>query len=67
FSLESFSNHRAPAVTAWLKFEYGHKLIRIMLGNPMTEEIGYSIAINFASIQKIGVGCLLRYADTAYF
>uniref|UniRef100_A0A0W0FPC4 RNA-dependent RNA polymerase n=1 Tax=Moniliophthora roreri TaxID=221103 RepID=A0A0W0FPC4_MONRR len=48
--------------TAWLKFEYDHKLIRIMLGNPMTEEIGYSIAINFASIQKIGVG----YDPAAY-
>ncbi|PPQ77522.1 hypothetical protein CVT25_011319 [Psilocybe cyanescens] len=39
-----------------LHFEYDHKLIRITLGNQLTEEEGRSIAINFASIQKIGAG-----------
>ncbi|KDR73538.1 hypothetical protein GALMADRAFT_251265 [Galerina marginata CBS 339.88] len=39
-----------------LKFEYDHKLIRLTLGNELTESDGCSIAINFASIQKIGVG-----------
>ncbi|KAL0581139.1 hypothetical protein V5O48_000928 [Marasmius crinis-equi] len=42
--------------TAWLRFEYDHKLIRIMLGNSMTEPTGYSIAITFGSILKIGLG-----------
>ncbi|KAG7092804.1 hypothetical protein E1B28_009121 [Marasmius oreades] len=41
---------------AWLRFEYDHKLIRITLGNSMTERIGYSIAIPFASITKVGYG-----------
>ncbi|KAK1227232.1 hypothetical protein PQX77_009776 [Marasmius sp. AFHP31] len=42
--------------TAWLSFEYDHKLIRIKLGNSMTEHTGYSVAISFASIMKIGYG-----------
>ncbi|KAF6763917.1 RNA dependent RNA polymerase-domain-containing protein [Ephemerocybe angulata] len=41
---------------ATLKLEYDHKLIRISLGDPQTEHIGYTVAINFASIRKIGVG-----------
>ncbi|KAF8912009.1 RdRP-domain-containing protein [Gymnopilus junonius] len=39
-----------------LKFEYDHKLIRITLGNELREAEGCSIAINFASIRKIGLG-----------
>ncbi|KAK7034082.1 hypothetical protein VNI00_012513 [Paramarasmius palmivorus] len=55
YSIE-WQNDYTRSSTAWLKFEYDHKLIRVMLGNPMTEETGYSVAISFASIQKIGVG-----------
>ncbi|KIY50810.1 RdRP-domain-containing protein [Fistulina hepatica ATCC 64428] len=38
---------------AWLRFEYDHKLIRV--GNQSTDEFGSTIAIRFASIQKIAI------------
>ncbi|KAF8969863.1 RNA dependent RNA polymerase-domain-containing protein [Flammula alnicola] len=41
---------------AWLRFDYDHKLIRVKLGSELTEQGGYSIVINFASLQKVGVG-----------
>ncbi|KAH9484125.1 putative RNA-dependent RNA polymerase 2 [Psilocybe cubensis] len=41
---------------ACLHFEYDHKLIRITLGNQLTEQFGCSIAVHFSSIQKVGVG-----------
>ncbi|KAG6916647.1 hypothetical protein DXG01_005933 [Tephrocybe rancida] len=40
----------------WLSFEYDHKFIRITLGSEMKDQIGSSIAVSFASIQKIAVG-----------
>ncbi|KAG6862083.1 hypothetical protein C0995_007213 [Termitomyces sp. Mi166 len=40
----------------WLSFEYDHKVIRITLGSEMKDHVGSSIAVNFASIQKIAVG-----------
>ncbi|KAF5373803.1 hypothetical protein D9758_000837 [Tetrapyrgos nigripes] len=46
----------AKESTAWLRFEYDHKLMRIELGNPMTEQIGSTIAITFGSIQRIAIG-----------
>ncbi|KAF4614826.1 hypothetical protein D9613_002724 [Agrocybe pediades] len=39
-----------------MEFEYDHKLIRITLGSQVVEKEGRSLAINFSSIQKIGVG-----------
>ncbi|KAJ7578483.1 calcium:hydrogen antiporter [Mycena floridula] len=42
--------------TAWLRFEYDHKLIRITLGDPMTEEQGVTIAVSLSSITRLGVG-----------
>ncbi|KAF9469267.1 RNA dependent RNA polymerase-domain-containing protein [Collybia nuda] len=55
FSIEWERNYETESI-GWLSFEYDHKLIRIKLGNEMTEKKGCSIAITFASIQKIGVG-----------
>ncbi|RXW18615.1 hypothetical protein EST38_g7238 [Candolleomyces aberdarensis] len=52
----AFSVEWEKKYVAWLKFEYDHKLIRITLGDKMTERLGHTIAINFASIRKIGVG-----------
>ncbi|KAL6305270.1 RdRP-domain-containing protein [Sparassis latifolia] len=39
-----------------LSFEYDHKLIRITLGNTMTEEIAHNIAINFSNIRRMAIG-----------
>ncbi|KIM48826.1 hypothetical protein M413DRAFT_437999 [Hebeloma cylindrosporum] len=39
-----------------LSFDYDRKLIRITLENELTEDEGYTLIINFASIQKIGTG-----------
>ncbi|KAJ2933930.1 hypothetical protein H1R20_g3155, partial [Candolleomyces eurysporus] len=39
-----------------LKFEYDRKLIRITLGDMMTDRQGRTIAINIASINRIAVG-----------
>ncbi|THU88603.1 RdRP-domain-containing protein [Dendrothele bispora CBS 962.96] len=55
YSIEWQRNYSETS-TAWLRFEYAHKLIRIELGNPMTEQIGSTIAINFSSIQRIAIG-----------
>ncbi|GLB34759.1 putative RNA polymerase [Lyophyllum shimeji] len=55
FSVEWERTYTSDSM-AWLAFEYNHKLIRISLGNEMTDKVGSSIAINFASIKKIAVG-----------
>ncbi|KAI0718290.1 RdRP-domain-containing protein [Fomitopsis betulina] len=39
-----------------LWFEYDHKLIRIQMGDPMTEDIANNIAISFANVRKIARG-----------
>ncbi|KAI0345277.1 RdRP-domain-containing protein [Trametopsis cervina] len=39
-----------------LQIEYDHKLIRIKLGNPMTEEIAHNIVIKFDIIRKLAMG-----------
>ncbi|KAF9265704.1 RdRP-domain-containing protein [Marasmius fiardii PR-910] len=61
FSIEWKQDYTKESA-AWLRFEYDHKLIRITLGNSMTERTGYSIAIPFASIMKVGYG----YDPAAY-
>ncbi|KAF5386830.1 hypothetical protein D9615_001534 [Tricholomella constricta] len=55
FSVEWERKYTTESI-GWLAFEYDHKLIRISLGNDMTDKVGSSIAINLASIQKIAVG-----------
>ncbi|RDB21068.1 putative RNA-dependent RNA polymerase 1 [Hypsizygus marmoreus] len=55
FSVEWEGRYVTESI-AWLSFQYDHKLIRIHLGNEMTDKMGSSIAVNFASIQKIAVG-----------
>ncbi|CDO73610.1 hypothetical protein BN946_scf185014.g80 [Trametes cinnabarina] len=39
-----------------LWFEYDHKLIRIQLGDKMTEEIGSNVAITFSNVRKLAIG-----------
>jgi RNA-dependent RNA polymerase len=39
----------------WLFWEYDHKLIRVQIGNRMTEETGSSIVIKFSNIRKLGI------------
>ncbi|OSX65461.1 hypothetical protein POSPLADRAFT_1134844 [Postia placenta MAD-698-R-SB12] len=39
-----------------LWFEYDHKLIRVQMGDKMTEEIALNIVISFANIRKIAIG-----------
>jgi RNA-dependent RNA polymerase len=39
----------------WLSWEYERKLIRIQIGDRMTEQIGSSIVIKFSNIRKLGV------------
>ncbi|KAF8077751.1 RNA dependent RNA polymerase-domain-containing protein [Lyophyllum atratum] len=55
FSIEWERTYTTDSM-GWLAFEYDHKVIRISLGNEMMDKFGSSIAINFASIQKIAVG-----------
>ncbi|KAM5531730.1 hypothetical protein V8D89_014579 [Ganoderma adspersum] len=55
FSSEFEWSHRDKgAGLMW--FEYDHKLIRIQLGDKMTEEIGSNIAITFANIRRTAIG-----------
>ncbi|EKM55297.1 uncharacterized protein PHACADRAFT_173398 [Phanerochaete carnosa HHB-10118-sp] len=39
-----------------LHFEYTHKLIRIRLGDPMTEQLAHNVVITFANIRKLAIG-----------
>ncbi|GJE87096.1 RdRP-domain-containing protein [Phanerochaete sordida] len=39
-----------------LQFEYTHKLIRIRLGDPMTEQYAYNVVITFANVRKLATG-----------
>ncbi|KAF8798201.1 RdRP-domain-containing protein [Phlegmacium glaucopus] len=55
FSIEWEGNYAKHSI-GWLGFDYDHKLIRITLGSELTEETGSSLAINFSTIQKIGIG-----------
>ncbi|KAG5645067.1 hypothetical protein DXG03_007157 [Asterophora parasitica] len=55
FSVEWERKYTVDSI-GWLSFEYDHKIIRISLGNDMTDKVGSTIAINFTSIQKIAVG-----------
>ncbi|TFK54621.1 RdRP-domain-containing protein [Heliocybe sulcata] len=41
---------------AIMRFAYDHKVIRVMLGDSMTEETCYRVVIKFSSIRKIGWG-----------
>ncbi|KAF8831581.1 hypothetical protein HHX47_DHR1000493 [Lentinula edodes] len=41
---------------AWLKFEYDHKLLKIEVGDRLSENFGSNIVLYFASISKIAVG-----------
>lgn len=54
FSVE-WEDHYTEKSLGWLGFEYEHKLIRIRLGDPMTEQIGSNIVIKFANIRKLAV------------
>ncbi|KAI0362487.1 RdRP-domain-containing protein [Trametes cingulata] len=55
FSNEYEISHRDKGA-GMLWFEYDHKLIRIQLGDRMTEEIGSNIAITFSNIRKVAIG-----------
>ncbi|KAJ3841711.1 RNA dependent RNA polymerase-domain-containing protein [Lentinula raphanica] len=41
---------------AWLKFEYDHKLLKIEVGDRLSETTGSNIILYFANISKIAVG-----------
>ncbi|KAI0373002.1 RdRP-domain-containing protein [Pilatotrama ljubarskyi] len=55
FSNEYEISHRNKGA-GLLWFEYDHKLIRIQLGDRMTEEIGSNVAIHFSNIRKVAIG-----------
>ncbi|KAF8803194.1 hypothetical protein BYT27DRAFT_7145504, partial [Phlegmacium glaucopus] len=55
FSIEWERNYAKHSIGR-LSFDYNHKLIRITLGRELTEETESSLAINFSTIQKIGIG-----------
>ncbi|KAI0822735.1 RdRP-domain-containing protein [Trametes gibbosa] len=55
FSSEYEVSHRDKGA-GLLWFEYDHKLIRIQLGDKMTEEIGSNIAITFSNIRRVAIG-----------
>ncbi|KAI0748499.1 RdRP-domain-containing protein [Daedaleopsis nitida] len=55
FSNEYEISHRDKGA-GLLWFEYDHKLIRIQLGDRMTEEIGQNVAIAFSNIRKVAIG-----------
>ena len=39
----------------WLFWEYDHKLIRVRIGDPMTEQTCSSVVIRFSNIRKLGI------------
>ncbi|KAF8151715.1 RNA dependent RNA polymerase-domain-containing protein [Crassisporium funariophilum] len=41
---------------AWITVDYDHKLIRMTLGDELTEKDGYDVCINFSSLKVIGAG-----------
>ncbi|KAI0780590.1 RdRP-domain-containing protein [Trametes elegans] len=55
FSNEFEISHRDKGA-GLLWFEYDHKLIRIQLGDRMTEEIGSNVAISFSNIRRMAFG-----------
>ncbi|KAI0672875.1 RdRP-domain-containing protein [Trametes maxima] len=55
FSNEYEISHRDRGA-GLLWFEYDHKLIRIQVGDKMTEQIGSNIAITFSNIRRLAVG-----------
>ncbi|KAF9481150.1 RdRP-domain-containing protein [Pholiota conissans] len=57
FSIEwPVNNDPYRGATAWLRFDYDHKLFRIEMGNRLTDDYGYNVVVYFSSIQKIGIG-----------
>jgi RNA-dependent RNA polymerase len=54
FSIEWEASYTDKSL-GWLSWEYEHKLIRIQIGDRMTEQIGSSIVIKFSNIRKLGV------------
>ncbi|KAF9236238.1 RNA dependent RNA polymerase-domain-containing protein [Melanogaster broomeanus] len=55
FSVEwdqDFSHHSQ----ACLFFDYEHKLLRVRIGDPITEQTYYSVIVKFASINKMTMG-----------
>lgn len=55
FSNEYEISHRNKSA-GLLQFEYTHKLIRIRLGDPMTEQLAHNVVIAFANIRKVAMG-----------
>ncbi|TBU35633.1 RdRP-domain-containing protein [Dichomitus squalens] len=55
FSSEFEWGHRNKGA-GMMWFEYDHKLIRIQLGDKMTEEIGSNVAITFSNIRRMAIG-----------
>ncbi|KAF8639230.1 hypothetical protein AX17_001715 [Amanita inopinata Kibby_2008] len=55
FSIE-WEHDAVHKSAAWLMFEYDNRLIRITIGDQAIESVGYTIAITFESIEKIGIG-----------
>ncbi|THG97697.1 hypothetical protein EW026_g4356 [Hermanssonia centrifuga] len=55
FSNEFEFSHRHKGA-GLLHIEYDHKLIRLQLGDPVTEELAYNVVITFANIRKLAIG-----------
>ncbi|RPD66474.1 RdRP-domain-containing protein [Lentinus tigrinus ALCF2SS1-7] len=55
FSNEYQVSHRDKGA-GLLWFDYDHKVIRIQLGDRMTEEIGSTVAIKFDNLRKVAIG-----------
>ncbi|KAI0094073.1 RdRP-domain-containing protein [Irpex rosettiformis] len=55
FSNEYELSHKDRSA-GFLQIEYDHKLIRIRLGSPMTEDIAYNVVIKFGIIRRLAVG-----------
>jgi RNA-dependent RNA polymerase len=53
FSVEWEASYTDKSI-GWLYWEYEHKLIRIQIGDRMTEQTGSSIVIKFSNIRKLG-------------
>lgn len=39
----------------WLSWEYEHQLMRVRVGDPMTEQTGFSIVVKFSNVRKLAV------------
>jgi RNA-dependent RNA polymerase len=56
FSVEWEASFSSKSL-CWLSWEYDHKLLRVCIGDKMTEQTGSSIVIRFSNIRKLGIGC----------